>query len=55
MLEVANEKSKAIIGIVAIDYFKNVGVGLPQNVIEQVISNLKKILQEQMSSMLNKH
>lgn len=41
MLETANQKNKAIIGIVGIDYFKNVGVGLPQNVIEQVVSNFK--------------
>ena len=41
MLETANQKNNAIIGIIGIDYFKNVGVGLPKNVIEQVVSSLK--------------
>ena len=41
MLEASNKKNKVIIGIIGIDYFKNVGAGLPQNVIDQVITNLK--------------
>lgn len=41
MLETVNEKDKAIIGIIGIDYFKNVGANLPQNVIDQVMTNLK--------------
>lgn len=41
MLEAVNENSKAIIGIIGIDYFKNVVANLPQNVIDQVMTSLK--------------
>lgn len=41
MLEATNENSSSIIGIIGIDYFKNIGFELPQNIIEQVITNLK--------------
>ena len=40
-LETASQNNPAIIGIVGIDYFKNTGFALPENVIEQVITNLK--------------
>ncbi len=41
MLETANENNAPIIGIVGIDYFKNVGFELPPTIINQVIENLK--------------
>lgn len=45
-LETASQNNPAIIGIVGIDYFKNTGFALPENVIEQVITNLKTDFQK---------
>ena len=41
MLETLNESDKNIIGTIGIDYFKNVGFELPENVINDLITNLK--------------
>ncbi len=41
ILETVHNNPSSIVGIIAIDYFKNVGFELPQDVISQVLSNLK--------------
>jgi len=46
MLEATNENNSKIIGVVIIDYFKNVGFELPENVIDQIVTNLKTDFQK---------
>lgn len=41
MLETVSKSTDHIVGIVAIDYFKNIGVGLPDTTINQIVTGLK--------------
>ncbi len=41
MLETSNANNKNIIGLIGIDYFKNVGFELPENAVNDLITNLK--------------
>jgi len=41
MIEAVAENSANVIGIVGVDYFKNVGVPLPEEMIKQTIASLK--------------
>ena len=41
MLEAAHNNNPSIIGTVGIDYFKNVGVELPKNIVDQTMTGLK--------------
>ena len=41
MLEAVTENNPCIIGIIAVDYFKNAGIPLPENVRKQTIADLK--------------
>lgn len=41
MLETVTNNSRQIIGLVGIDFFKNIGVELPKNNIEQLVTGLK--------------
>jgi len=41
MLETITNNPKNIIGLIGIDYFKNIGNALPENIIKQIVANLK--------------
>ena len=41
MLEAANKNNPSILGTVGIDYFKNVGVEFPKNIVDQTMTGLK--------------